>query len=315
MNIISYLYFGNQYDIQNDFWIGSSGAFHASSILLISLYNKWEKINFNIKSNYTLTLIFFISMVALNDSRLGLLYILSFTTFTIIKCLSLRKVLNAILILAIVFNSYSLSSKIIQPLNKYFNNTLIFTETNIFKNFKYRNIFKDLSNMANDGFNTKKVLSKDKKLTGNDSRFLEIIIGLDKFQNTPLVNKMIGTGWYSSRITINSSRNRILDEYKELKHISLQKQEVVQMQGIVAILLDTGILGLFFILGLYLISFLEIFNLRNNFIYKLFISSMLFFNFFCLFIGYPLVNLAFILFLLPDGLLHNLSKINIRKSN
>ena len=73
-----------------------------------------------------------------------------------------------------------------------------------------------------------------------DNRKKELFHGLRKFDQYPRLNKIIGTGWYSSRITIN------LDAV-DIKPVSFLDKKVSYLQGIVAVILDTGILGSFFL--------------------------------------------------------------------
>ena len=76
------------------------------------------------------------------------------------------------------------------------------------------------------------------------------------------------------------------------------------MQGIVSILLDTGIVGIFFLLSLFGITIFSIYDSKENIINKTFYVLLLAINFLSLFIGFPLVNLAYILFILPNGIIY-----------
>ena len=66
--------------------------------------------------------------------------------------------------------------------------------------------------------------------------------------------------------------------------------------------MDTGLIGILFLSVLLFITLVSILNKKNNFVSKLFIITLILITFLCLFIGYPLVNLGFILFLMPDGI-------------
>ena len=118
-------------------------------------------------------------------------------------------------------------------------------------------------------------------------------------------NKFIGTGWYSSRITINLDQNEIIDP--KLSYID---KKVTYLQAIVAILLDTGLFGIIFSSFLAAINLFYIFNSRDVLINRLFFSSIFLVNLGSLFLGYPLVNLAFVLFILPDGIIHLSNKFD-----
>ena len=74
------------------------------------------------------------------------------------------------------------------------------------------------------------------------------------------------------------------------------------MQGIVALILDTGILGSLFLCTLLVLNIFNHLTLKDNLTNKLFNISMIGIILLCLFIGYPLVNIVYVLFMLPDGI-------------
>ena len=78
--------------------------------------------------------------------------------------------------------------------------------------------------------------------------------------------------------------------------------EVNYLQAGVALLLDTGLIGCLILFLLIYKNLILHLNLRYNFLSKLFLISQIIICVLSLFIGYPLVNIAFILFLQPDGI-------------
>ena len=68
MNIYSYLKFGNSYQIQDNLWAGSSAAFNTSSILFISIFQLWDKINYKLNSKYTYSILLYIWIININDT-------------------------------------------------------------------------------------------------------------------------------------------------------------------------------------------------------------------------------------------------------
>ena len=74
------------------------------------------------------------------------------------------------------------------------------------------------------------------------------------------------------------------------------------MQGIVALILDTGILGSLFLFTLLVLNIVNHLRSKDNLTNKLFNLSMITIVLLCLFIGYSLVNIAYVLFMLPDGI-------------
>ena len=82
----------------------------------------------------------------------------------------------------------------------------------------------------------------------------------------------------------------------------IPRNKINQLQGGVAILLDTGLLGICFTAILYLLNLKNIIFLKSDLILKSFYISLLFIHFLCLFIGYPLNNIIYVLCLVPGGL-------------
>ena len=140
----------------------------------------------------------------------------------------------------------------------------------------------------------------------------EIKKGIKTFNNYPFINKIIGTGWYSSRITIKYNEESIRE-----RNFDPNDKVGYSLQAIIALLLDTGILGIVFLTLNYLLNIHLILRLNYNYIGKILFIFMLAINIFCMFIGYPLVNIAYMLFLLPNGLINintNLKDKKHRKS-
>ena len=143
------------------------------------------------------------------------------------------------------------------------------------------------------------------ELTGDDDRIFELMVGLEKFKKTEILNKIIGSGWYSSRETINNVRNEVIENYQnrlnEFNGIT-PSQSPASLQGIVSLLLDTGIFGVIFFGFLYLLVIKKIIiNIKDSFL-RLFLISMLGMNAFCLLIGYPYSNVIYWLVFLPGGI-------------
>ncbi len=84
---------------------------------------------------------------------------------------------------------------------------------------------------------------------------------------------------------------------------NVAKQEISHLQGIVSLLLDTGLLGVLFTVSIFSLTFNQILKEKRNINQKLFRISILMTNFLCLFIGYPMVMLSYVLMFLPNGIL------------
>ena len=282
MNFISIVLLKNPWNIQNNFWVGGSTSFNISSLFLYCLFKKWSDIGFKVNTKYTIAISFYTFLVLLNESRLGQLYLLLIIFFIILKSIGIKKLINGLLIATICFYTYSIGSFIISS----------FSLTNI-PYYLPKTIFGEIKSL-------KKYFLED-KFAVNTTRIQELSIGLEKFKESDISEKIFGTGWYSSRITIGPTRDRIINEkYPEKDQIT--KNKINHLQGIVSLLLDTGLIGFTYTLVLFSLLLKNILIFNSLLINKLFYLSLIFTNFLCLFIGYPWINIPFILMLIPNGI-------------
>ena len=157
---------------------------------MITIYQKWQNTNFRLFSQYSFVLIFFIFVVNLKQSRVGLLYTAVFALFTFIKSFSNKKIINGICILIFIISTYNLTSDMVTKLT--------------FANHKDqipRSFIKDLYE-AQKSVTPSKSLLEGKQIIHTDDRIIETLIGLQKFKDSPKLNQLIGTGWYLSLIHI-----------------------------------------------------------------------------------------------------------------
>ena len=134
VNIFSYIFFKNPYQIQDYFWMGSAGAFSISSLLLISLYKLWEKINFKLYSQYFFTFLFYIFIAIFNDSRLGLIYTIIFISTILIRYLQSKNFIGLITSCVVII-SYSLFSAI-NKITYILNNHMLTINDILIRSFK-----------------------------------------------------------------------------------------------------------------------------------------------------------------------------------
>ncbi len=303
-NLASYFFYKNPFEIQDLFWMGSSGAFNISSLLFLSLYKLWSKENFNFKSKFIFTIPFYLLVQSINDSRLGILYFFCFIFFIFIKQLSFKKFANNIIILIISISIYATLSNSIS----YINHLLLNSQ----KNHEF---------YSGEEFKRKGIKSEVSDLIRYDGRFFEFKVGTNHFKKSSITHKLFGSGWYSSRITIVPERDKAIDNLNKLSWkdrvekyqkgeikdppIMFYKSEVVSMQGIVALIIDTGIFGLTLFSLIIFRTFSLIIKNESDLISKLFTCSILSIHLLCLYLGYPLVSIPFLLFLLPNGLILN----------
>jgi len=287
MNIISFIIYKNAYDIQNLFWVGGSTSFNISGLFLYTLYKKWNRIKFKIYSKYSLLIVFYTFIILLNESRFGQLYLLLFIFFSLLKGIKIKKLLNVILITILCFYTFSFGSNLIFVLEKNVNEN--------FDKFRQKTFISEIQK----NLNSIKEIRSD-PLSGDRKRIEEIRIGFKAYENVSTLKKIFGTGWYSSRITINETRNEFIDEHT-LQEQGYKKNEINHLQGIISLLLDTGGVGILNTLALFSLNLWKIIKSKSELISKLFYLLIILTNFVCLFIGYPWVSIPFFLMLLPSG--------------
>ena len=296
MTIFSLMFFGNEYEIQDNLWIGSSVAFCISPILLYTLFLKWENIKFKINSHYFFVLILFNFFILLHESRIGKLYFFATLLFITLQNIKLKMLFNALLILSIFTFSYSINSKIKAEIKNYFVDGLVNYPINIKDDLK--SLTKGISDIDFIG------VGNNKNISGNQARIIELRIGFSHFNKLPLINKIFGTGWYSSRIDITKTRNAIIENYSEYKLPGeMVKSNKVDLQGLIAILLDTGVVGTTLTLILYLLFVLKIIKFEKNIVIRLLFATFFLLHLLVLCIGYPFVNIIYLISFFPGGIL------------
>ena len=243
-------------------------------------------------------------------SRLGKLYVLIFSIFILFENISRKNFLKFLSLILILTLSYSSSSFISSNILNYFNKNHIKTKDQNIPPLVSKSITKDIKESITNIYSTKEIFKDGAKLSGDHARFLDLLVAKEKFQSSSLKEKLIGTGWYTSRVTINTIRDKYVEKYSDvlLCNKCFTKSKITQLQGITAITVDTGLIGLGFTLLLYFLCIKNFLKSKLSYLHKGFYFSLLLINFFCLFIGYPMVNILYILFYLPGGIL-NLKKI------
>jgi len=309
MNILSLYIYGNWYDIQINSWIGGASSFCISSLFLTQLFDRWSTKEFEIFSSYSILIILYSVLININNSNLGLVYLILFSFFIFLKSIYQRKLLRGFVILTIIIFSYNSFSIFFNEINmEYVNheNPYVFKlndKKSIAKNVinPEESIITDLKSLNKNISSGKNLINKEKNYENISGRYFELSVGINKFLENSFIEKLFGSGWYTSRITINSTRNKMIDQYNLNERLT--KKDVTQLQGIVALLLDTGLTGLLCIIFLFGLTFNDITKSEMNYINKTFYSFILLVHFLCLFIGYPIVMTSYVLIFLPKGLL------------
>ena len=137
-------------------------------------------------SKYTYSIILYIWLININDTRLGVLYLSSFILFLIFRLIKLRKFITAIVIISLFIPSYQIASYYTGFLDSYFfvRKTKLYDPDFDYFSHGSASIFKRLNQSSIDFFKeNKKVFSEEssQKLTSDTTRTLSLLIAKEKF--------------------------------------------------------------------------------------------------------------------------------------
>jgi len=276
----------NPDDFQGIYWVGSSAAFIIIIPLLCSHFVLLKNANYSLSSLRLPSLLLYLALAVVHYSRMGIyllfFYIiyLVFTSFTFsIKRIALITVLLGASVFVLDFTRQS-----------FYTNPNATGSTEI---TQIESIFSDDSSLAD---------------TSNDlSRFLTNVSVYNKWVSSP-VEFLIGSGWYTSRYTLKPFEAKTVSSFGlEDSHINLNSDKPMQVTSFAAILSDTGIVGLFFILYFFLKSSMQILKGRSK--GALVLLGFLWFNWLFYLVGYTFISIIGFLLIFPDGILVSLSRV------
>ena len=148
--------------------------------------------------------------------------------------------------------------------------------------------------------------TKSLKETSSDfARFVMVLSVYDKFLSSP-TEFLFGSGWYTSRYTLKPYEKRNISKFGLLgAHMNPDKP--MQVTGFAAIVSDTGLVGLLFMIYFFIKSSMQIFKTKftGRMLYIFYLLLLwLFFN-----VGNPFVSIMTYMLFLPNGLLFCLAQI------
>ena len=285
--LLSKFIFGNYDDIQDNWVTGSTVAFALGIPFLGSLFLEWRKQKFNIFSKYTFSVLMFAFTAMLIQSRIG--YILLVIFFVAFFLTSLTK--------KFIF------STVFVPL--FFITFQLLSSTNFISHSGFQGLGRDLSLKLS-------FQSPETSLGTDFGRFISIKSLLNKLDEAPLIEKTFGNGWYTSRLIMKPYVEKSWAEAGIISKFLFdeERSSTIQLEGIITLISDTGILGLFFLVSFLILNLKEIYFSNQDFIAKTFFALLLVVNFMIIFVGNPFFSIPFFLVLLPGGLLINLLEID-----
>lgn len=137
-------------------------------------------------------------------------------------------------------------------------------------------------------------------------RILMVISIYNKFVSSP-VELLFGSGWYTSRQTLKPFESEIRSKYG-LRVDHVQGDKPLQVTSLAAIVSDTGLVGLLFILYFFFKSARQILQTQapGRTILLLFLMS----NWLFFLVAYSFISVLVFLLFLPNGILVSLARVN-----
>lgn len=283
------LAFENPDDFQGIYWVGSSGAFIIVVPLICSHFALAQNSKYRLSKLKMPSLMIYLAVSVIHYSRMGMYLLFFYIPYLSLKAsvFKVRKFFIMILIIVSMFAVWDLTR------------TLYYSNPDPIGTTELNQII---------GVNEGGV--KSLKETSNDfSRFIMALSVYDKFLSSP-TEFLFGSGWYTSRYTLKSYEKRNINKFGLLgAHINPDKP--MQVTGFAAIVSDTGLVGLLFMIYFFIKSTMQIFKTkftgRMLYIFYLLLLWLFFL------VGNPFVSILTFMLFLPSGLLYCLAQIASQK--
>ena len=279
------LYTSEPDDFQGIYWVGSSAAFILVIPFVISHFVLFQASGFSLSALKFPSLMIYLIITVLHHSRMGMYLLFFYLIFLVLKTLTFSP------------------KKFILMSSACFISIFIWDFT--------RNVFyidPEPTGLV-EITQAQSIISSDSSLeeTSNDvERFLMIVSVYDKLLSSPQ-EFLIGSGWYTSRYSLKPFELEVFDRFG-LSAIHVSNDKPMQITSFAAIVSDTGIIGLLFMLYFFFKSSSQI--IKANPGGKLIIIGFLSLNWLFYIVGFSFISILSYLLIFPNGLLVNLARAN-----
>ena len=282
----------NPDDFQGIFWVGSSGAFIVIIPYICSHFLIFQHSGYSWRGLNVLSILLCVAVIVIHHSRIGLYLLLFYILLLLIQTL-ISKPRQLLVILSFTIISVAAWDVIHRAVV-----------------YESRGLSGQIANLS--------LLFSDSRydqmdLGGDLGRLVMIQAIYNKFVSSP-VELSLGSGWYTSRETLKPFSIALRSQAGgsgNLMYIDAGKP--LQVITLAAIVSDTGMVGLLFILFFFWRSLRQI--LRTHCPGRMILIAFLLSNWIFYFVGYTFVSiLAFLLFL-PDGILVSLARAGALPTN
>jgi hypothetical protein len=274
-------------NFQGIYWVGSSAAFIIIIPLLASHYVIFERSGYSLANLKIPSLLIYLIVTVLHYSRTGMYLLFLYMLFLFIKttAFSFKKIIFVIPVILISFLVLDTTRQI------YYTNSESTGATEIAQ----------VTGVLNEGMEAEEI-------AGDINRFLMVISVYEKFTSSP-VEFLLGSGWYTSRYALKPFEASTFKSFGlNAEHLSNDKP--MQITSFAAILSDTGLIGMLFIIYFFLKSTTQIIYTKSKGV--LIFLGLLYINWLFYLVGNSFVSIISFLLIFPDGIIVNLARLNQR---
>jgi len=270
---------------QGIYWVGSSAAFILVIPFLVSHFVLFQASGFSLSALKFPSLMAYLIVTVVHYSRMGMYLLFFYLIYLAFKTLTFSPkkfifISSAFLISLFIWDSTRFA---------FYVNPDATGLTEISQASSFVDSETDLQETSNDV-----------------ARFLMIVSAYDKSISSPQ-EFLFGSGWYTSRYTLKPFEEKVFDRFGLLAiHVSNDKP--MQITSFAAIVSDTGIIGLLFMLYFFFKSASQI--IKANPDGKVIILGFLFLNWLFYIVGFAFISIISYLLIFPNGLLVSLARAN-----
>ena len=282
---------------QGIYWIGSSAAFLLIIPYICAHFIILEKSGYSLSGLKIGNILLFVAVIIIHSSRTGL-YLLLLYLLLLLAHIVIKKPRKLILILSF----FVISVTAWDFLTRNFADTRGFTG----QLDKASILAKQTAGVEYDEELAQEVVGSD------FDRFLMSQAIYNKALSSP-VEFLVGSGWYTSRQTLKPFSRKLRHKYgMPTDHLYYQNKPL-QVTSMAAIVSDTGIVGLLFILFFFLSSSNQILKTRCQ--GRMIIVSFLLTNWIFFFVGFTFISILSYLLFLPNGILVAMARASVLPTN
>lgn len=279
----------NPDDFQGIYWVGSSSAFIILIPMLCAHFVMFHRSGYSLSALRAPSLLIYLIVTVLHHSRTGMYLLFLYMAYLFIR--------------SVVLDIKGFNIKRIITISSFFIISIIVLDTTrlIFYNNQESTGATEaaqITGLMDDGFDSEEV-------AGDINRFLMVISVYDKFISSPK-EFLIGSGWYTSRYTLKPYEAATFGKLG-LSTIHVNSDKPMQVTAFAAIISDTGLIGLLFMLYFFFKSSVQILNTKSK--DALVFLGFLYLNWLFYLVGNVFISIIAFLLIFPGGIIVTLARL------